>query len=335
MCGASVVSSQLAAQDTAAAPRSNVLQTPRGPVEFLGLERWTAAGLNDSLQKYAHYSLMQQDAHACGAVLRYTLHFPDAASLMIGDDPSHPKWIVTVTEPQDSARIHHRDLPEDTTGGRPEWAAIRAVNAAHGGIVGIALQIGSWADTAWAALPPQLRDSTARAAIRAFYAAHRSARDEQTALAVLQSDKNWYDREIAVGMLAFNFPSDDRTWKALSETMLESDGNVRFDAVYAMTNLASAGHRPHAWSDVSQPFHAVLDGTSQFVMPDAMALLTALTPDTAQARPLLQHGGHMLLAYASSQSTDYRDEALTLLRALSGKDFGTDVGKWQSWVASL
>jgi hypothetical protein len=337
--GTVMLTSQLTAQDTAAAgrQRGNVLQTPRGPVEFLGLERWTVAGLDDSLRKYAHYSLTEQGAHACGAVLRYKLHFPDAASILLSPtDGGKPTWLVTLTEPADSARIHHRDLPEGTTGGRPEWAAMRAVSRAHRGTLGTALQIGAWNDTAaWAALPAELRDSSARAAYRAFYEAHTSERDEQAAIAVLQRDSNWYDREIAVGLLFFNFPGDNRSWDALSQTMLESDGDVRFDAVYAMASLAAVGHRPQTWSGVSEAFHAVLDGTSQFVMPDAMALLNVLKPDSALAKPLLQGGGHMLLAYAGSGYTPFRDEALTLLRELSGKDFGADVGQWRSWVASL
>jgi len=92
---------------------SVVLRVPGRTVEVIGLRRWTLAMVQDSMAKYAPGESLA--SHACAAVLRYQLHFAEASAMtflgMSGD--SIERVVVSVVEPQDSARVHHRNLPPD------------------------------------------------------------------------------------------------------------------------------------------------------------------------------------------------------------------------------
>ena len=98
-------------------------------VEVIGLRRWTVAMLQDSLARYSPGDSLQ--SHSCAAVLRYKLHFADAAAMTIRMGAEPVRHVVIVREPQDSGRVHYRDLAMDTTEGRPEWSRLRSVMLAR------------------------------------------------------------------------------------------------------------------------------------------------------------------------------------------------------------
>ncbi len=81
--------------------------------------------------------------------------------------------------------------------------------------------------------------------------------------------------------------------------------------------------------------HAVLDGTSQMLMPQIIPLVLALHPNQEFASPLLKGGGQMLLSHAGSQNRTVRQPALALLVALVPKNYGRDMDQWAAWVRSL
>jgi hypothetical protein len=328
-----VSSGTLSGQGT---PIENVIQTPNGRVEVLGLQRWTIDGLEDSLRAHAGYDLRTDGVHACGAVLRYKLHFADAAAIEARDSANAPYWIVTVTEPQDSARIHHHFLPLDTVGGRPEWASARTIVKAHRSALMAYLWTAAYTNGAKEPSVP-LRtagDSQAVGQLRAFAAAHSGAVDEREAIEALRSDSSLYDRLLAVTILA-SFPQDDSVWGQLSQTLLESDGIVQGTSMAVLRAWVAAGRRPHDWLVIAPAVHAIFDGTSEFMMPELLRLFAQAKPDPSLAKPFLQNGGTLLLAYAGARLPMVRDAALGVLRSLSGKDFGTDVDQWQDWVRSL
>ncbi|HWZ57326.1 MAG TPA: hypothetical protein VNW46_00015 [Gemmatimonadaceae bacterium] len=319
-----------------AASSANVIETPNGRVEVLGLKRWTVDGLQDSLRAHAGYDLRTAGAHACGAVLRYKLHFADAASIEARDSAGAPYWIVTVTEPQDSARIHHHFLPLDTAGGRPDWASARSIVQVHPSAMMAYILSAAYANGAKA---PSLRlrtagDSAAVAELRTFTAERSGLSDEREAMAALQTDSSLNDRLVAVTILA-SFPQDDSAWAALSQSWLESDGIVKGTAMSALRGWVGAGKRPHDWVVVAPAVHAVFDGTSEFMMPELLHLFAQAKPDPALAKPFLRNGGTLLLAYAGAHLPSVRNAALGVLRSLSGKDFGTNVDQWRDWVRSL
>ena len=285
--------------------RENIVRTSSATVEVLGLRSWTIAMLNDSLRKYEGYDLTTKQAHACAATLRYKLGFPDAAAIMLPGTSTSAYWLVTLVEPQDSARVRYRKLPLDTTGGRPDWADARRMLKGQ--------------------------DSEG---LQTWLAAHKTAGDYAVALTVLQRDSNMLDRILALHLI-LPFLDDDRTWTALAEGLLESDGPVRGMAMQFLRGLTASGKKPKDLKSIFPALHAVLDGTSQMLMPQIIPLILALHPNQEFASPLLKGGGQMLLAHAGSQNRTVRQPALALLAALSPKNYGRDMDQWAVWVRSL
>jgi hypothetical protein len=165
-------------------------------------------------------------------------------------------------------------------------------------------------------------------------AAHATPADEGVAIQALRTAPNLYDRLTAMAILA-GFPQDDSAWAQVSQSILESDGPVQGAAVEVLQRWIKAGRRPHDWRVVAPAVHAVFDGTSEFMMPSMLTLVGSLPADTSLARPFLAHGGTMLLAYAGSHLPWARQSAIIVLRALSGKDYGTNVDQWRAWARSL
>jgi hypothetical protein len=293
----------------AQAPREpdRIVETQTATVEVLGLRQWTIAMLNDSLRKYEGYDLSTEGAHACAATLRYKLGFPDAAAIMLPGTPTKSYWVVTLVEPQDSNRVRYRKLPLDTTGGRPEWVEGRR----------------------------RLKNRKDPAALEQWFSEHTTSTEYETALTVLQRDSNMLDRILA-GRLAFQFlDHDDRAWTALAETLLESDGPVRGTGMQLLENAIASGKTPKDLNAIFPALHAVLDGSSQALMPEIIPLILALGPKESFAVPLLKNGGRMLLAHASAQHRLVRTSAIRLLAALSPKNYGRDIDQWTAWVRSL
>ena len=312
-----------------------VIESSTNTIEILGLRAWTLDMLNDSLRKKVGFDFNSADAHACAAELRYKLGFADAAAITFANrETGKSRTLVTLTEPQDSARIKYRDMPLDTLGGSAAWASARTILRTRPRVFQFAVMT-ALARTDTSRLPQSMwSDWWAIRETWGFLDANTTPAARHAAILALESEPNIYDRQIAAAILV-NFGKDDATWIALSQALLEREGSAKFVALLVMNALVSAKARPSDWSVVAPAVHAVLDGTSQFMMLDLMALLNKVKPGPAMSRPFLKGGGSMLLAYAGSGVPRARDPALDVLRSLRGKDLGKDINAWRKWVASL
>ena len=88
---------------TASPIRGQVVEAESGKVEFVGLEQWTVPTLVDTLRALEP----DRPLHACAVVLKQKLRFSDA-SVMSYPGESGMYTVVTVVEPQDSARVRYQ-----------------------------------------------------------------------------------------------------------------------------------------------------------------------------------------------------------------------------------
>ncbi len=309
-------------------PLSQTLKISGTTVEVIGLKKWNLKMLQDSLKKHD----ISLTSGMCAATMRYSLGFADAAVIGIKSEYR----LVTLTEPQDSSHIRYRPMPFDTTPGRAEWSEMEHLAKVFPEQFVLAVaKYPAYKDSAISALPPDLRkDSTAIRKLWNFIRAHNTPSDEKAAIMALKSASQVADRRTAMA-IAMNFPESDSVWAAVASGMIETDGPIKLLAADAIRGFIAAGHRPSSWEAIAPTVSAILNGTSQFMIFEAMDLVESIKPDSVLSKSLLKDGGSLLLAYASLQRPRYRERALTTLRTLSGKDFGADVSKWQAWVASL
>lgn len=321
--------------------RPAMLTVSNKQVEVLGLRRWTLAMIQDSLDKYAPGENLA--SHACAAVLRYKLGFADAASntftdQSVKDAAGRPLQRVTVSviEPQDSARVRSRFVPQDSTSPYEPWARVRELVRKHPQSVSLALQLGPrfQADTMAWFLASFSDDSAGMRAAWLFQSSYASDVDFEAARHLLEKSPDIFTRVSAVLVLG-GFGGRDATVHALVGAMLESDGYVKGFAGSALEAVTRDYPRKVNWKPVAPAVHAMLDGTSLFQMGSMLAALGASQVDTSYAAPFLANGGRMLLNYFQSAQPRNRDPARRLLIVLRGQDLGHDVETWRAWISSL
>src|SRR3954464_5099156 len=87
------------------------VETPAGPVEFVGLHRWTVQMIQDSMKVHAP----GQPLGHCAAVLR-SMGFPSPQALYMTSPDRPPSILVLLVEPQDSDLVHYRPWPTHSHG---------------------------------------------------------------------------------------------------------------------------------------------------------------------------------------------------------------------------
>lgn len=319
----------------AQATSSTILHAPGQTIEILGLSRWTADMLQDSLRKYVPGQTLE--SHSCAANLRYKLHFAEAAADVIRMSDSSRYIIVSVIEPQDSALVRHRVLPRDTTDSHSPWPLLVALardnpRALEGLVRERIVGRGS-------AMPPAMPEGvhldTARVRRAwAFLDAHRTSADAKAARRTLARAPNVYDRMAAIAILS-SFDQSDTTWWSLVATLREEEGSPRgFAAEVLQTFVSVVPHRVD-WRPAANDLHALLNGANLWDIRQVLTMLvyTGVTPQLAPA--LLRHGGHAVLMEAGAAQYAYRVAAHEFLRAISGRDYGDDFSAWAQWIAHL
>jgi hypothetical protein len=309
----------------------SVLQAGDLSVEVVGLRRWTVEMIQDSLARYSPGVSLQD--HACAAVLRYRLGFADAASTRFLDGPS-TYIVVSVVEPQDSARVRHRILPQDTIPVRREWAEAADVARRWPGFFQVAVLEYAAARPGRQPRFPPGADSAAVHRVWRFLRNHRGPRDFVHAADAISRDSSLYNRVVAAAILA-NFTHRDSAWWLLVDALRETEGPVRAIAGTVLASAAWAQPRKVDWGPAEPAIHAILDGTGLFELRNVMNWLPTMGADSRWNAEFLAGGGEMVLAYLQAEHAPTRESAHQFLVAMRGADLGTEVEPWRAWIASL
>lgn len=301
-------------------------------LEVLGLRLWTLAMVQDSLARYAPADSLQ--SHACAAVLRHTLGFADASSTTFIVEGVAPRIVVAVREPQDSGRVRYRMVKLDSTQSRADWRVASDVMQRRPDIFWPAMQHYLDPRRTVARTWRSAADSAKASALSRFLSNRTSHNDLRTATTVLATSANMYDRAVAALVVA-NFPARDEAWWALAEALREVDGPTK--AVAGQALLAMSRHHPRRvpWTSVAPGIHAMLDGTSLFMVPTLLEVLTRTQVGPADAGGFLRNGGDMLVRYLDSSEPSLVRRAHSLLVQLRGSDLGSSSQAWRDWIAAL
>lgn len=122
---------------------AQVVRTPQGVVEFIGLRSWTVDMIRDSMRVHAPGEPLCQ----CAGVLR-GLGFPAAAATGVGGDTT----VVLLVEPAFADRIQRRVVPADSTSPDRWPVAQRLLAVGRGHPWQSAVQLGDW----WTAAIPSV-----------------------------------------------------------------------------------------------------------------------------------------------------------------------------------
>ena len=312
---------------------AQVVVTPQGQVEFIGLKRWTVQMIRDSMAVHAPGKPLGQ----CAVVLR-NLGFPsaDAREVRIAGEPA--LTVVTLVEPEDSARVRPRPAPADSVADLPQWAPATRIFRGDNYAFQVALNLRGFRQDSISQAAEISRRRANESNVRVlwrFLDAHRSQRDLEHALRTLRSDANLANSAVALAILG-NFGERDAVWWRLLDVARDVRPGIAATAEQVLTRLVVTNPRRVDWAPAVPTLRSLLRGTNVFELTSVFGVLTTTKISPRLAPVLLRDGGgDLALAYMSARYPRGRDLARRFLIQLAGRDLGDDADVWASWIASF
>lgn len=317
---------------TASSGVGQVLDGPEGPVEFIGLERWTAQGLFDAIQQTAP----DQPLGACAATMKSALGFADAGVFgYLESTTSRSERYTVIIGIEDQARVRYRTAGSETIDLPESWQALASVADGDLGTLGMARELFDLRhDRETARKFAELFDSDLAAieGVWELIAALDGEQDRFLAHEILANDASWTSRAIAATVL-LNFGEHDAAWHDLVSATIDPIGQVSGAATSVLRSLVQMeSGRSVRWDAAREPIAAVLDGTNPFAFQEVVRALATTGIEPALGKQLIREAPDLLLAHVGAEHESTRESALSLLKAVSGEDFGADPEAWSEWL---
>lgn len=318
-----------------AATAAQILETPEGKVEFIGLHHWTPEQVRDTLA--ALRPDVPLTSGACAAVLQLQAGFPEAAvhGYSFADGIVEKHKLITLVEPEESDRVRFAPVPVDSSAPVDRWAEAYAILQGKAQAWNLAIQGRGRnpSPEAWSRLGI---DSTDYLEARSFLERHATEEDLKLALDILSHDRAGLNRVVAVGILS-GFPHREEAWHALVRAARGFGPQDWGRNAAALMISGTAREAPDSidWSPVSDDLAAILSGTNLFAFMPVLGLLaqTGLSPELT--RELLADGAPLVIDHLAAWSPMARGSARMFLEGVSGEQHGDDVVAWKAWIASL
>lgn len=307
-----------------------VVHSPQGPIEVIGLKRWTIRMLEDSLAAKAPGESLR--SHACASILQQKLGFPAAAVSVDFAPPTNggkptQNVLITLIEPSDSARVQVRSVTGKRSLPSNAWGALRAATTDSSGFrlndllfvmqfYGVARTAPDSAAATIRMIMPDLVPVAQR--IWAAVGTLTAPGDRAEALRTATGDPMWRNRVLAVSVLA-NFSSDDRAWHALAAAMRDSDLRVRDAAAAVLRDWSYRSARRVDWRPAQKDLRALLGGTNVWHYRLLLTALAKTEVAPSLAATLLGGNTEMLLAHLRASTASARTPAVELVQQLSGR----------------
>lgn len=318
---------------TASRGAAQVLAGPEGPVEFIGLEHWSASELLEAIRR----TTPGQPLHACAAVMTGQLGFADAAVRGYADSlerlESEPYTVIIGVE--DPARVRYRTAGSGTIDLPEPWQALKSVAEKNLGVLYMASQLSRFRDS-----PGMVRqlaepfglDPTALDRVWELIAVMDGEQDRLLAHEILANDASWSARATAMSVLV-NFSEHDAAWHDLISAMIDPDARVQAAADAALGGLTrSQKSRAVRWEAARESLMALLDGTNPYAFSTVLRVLVATGIEPTFGRQLIREAPDLLLAHVGAEHEKTRESAIDLLKTVSGEDFGADPEAWSEWL---
>lgn len=318
---------------TASRGAGQVLAGPEGPVEFVGLERWSASELLEAIQR----TNPDQPLHACAAVMTGQLGFADAAVRGYVDSSERlgSQGYTVVIGVEDRARVRYRTVGSGTIDLPEPWQALNSLAQKDFGALSMASQLSRFRDS-----PEMVRklaesfgfDPAALDRVWELIRAMDGEHDLLLAHEILADDASWSARATAVSALV-NFSEHDAAWHDLISALIDPDARVQAAADAALQGLTQLqGSRPVRWNAARESLMALLDGTNPSAFSTVLRVLAVTEIEPTFGRQLIRQAPNLLLAHVGAEHETTRESAIDLLKTVSGEDFGADPEAWSEWL---
>ncbi len=196
--------------------QAQIVETSKGKVEFIGLEKWTTELIQEKLAYKSPDSF-----HFCAADLKSKLGFADA-SVTLDSENGKMYTIITVVEPERAGQVNYKPKPTGSVAIPDSWKSLMKLVEMRR-ILNEILDYGSTFNKLIKTEKPLLDD--ADTTWWKLLQERSSKEDFQIELKVLSEDKEFKNRSTAA-LLLTNFHEKDAAWLALMKGVRDKDGRV-------------------------------------------------------------------------------------------------------------
>ncbi|MYD44916.1 MAG: hypothetical protein F4W92_00980 [Gammaproteobacteria bacterium] len=327
---------------------AEVLEGPRGPVEFVGLEEWTPSDLYEAIQE----TEPDKPFHACAAVMISELEFPAAAAfgyIKQGEDGAMEMHTVVIGV-EKSTHVRYRTVGSENTELPETWQELQTAVEDNFPLVAIAAYVRYLlAEPATAIQLTELSDEEVLETSHEFAEMFGSSiesfdlvskfideldynTDHELALQVHERAESWSARFVATIVLA-HFHEEEVSWHAIAESLIDPARQVRDVAGKLLEGLVRAEKTvPVQWRQARETLLAILGGTNPWDFNRTLDALIATEIDSEFAREIVQERPKLLLDAVAVIHEGFRESAHSFLTTISHSDFERDVEAWANWI---
>jgi hypothetical protein len=314
---------------------AQVVDTPEGTVEFIGLEEWTVEKIKAVMAEKAP----NQPLGMCAAVLVEKVGFASASAKGIGKVNGKDYTVVTLVEPQKAQLLKEKPEPENSLPNDEKWRQgieLRAKNrqAFHIGLDFYSAFLKSDNVKVNKLLSDLPQFAEHFKTLWQFLKMQNTPADFDKAIWTLNNDGNWRNRLFAAAVLA-NFADKDLTWWTLMDAQRDSFHAVATTASQVLFSLLDHNPRKINWAPAVHSVRYMVNGTNVFLFTKALQALTKTNINPELRKILLKENSQLLLAHLGANYKPDAEVARNFLKHLSGKDFGFEVDKWDRWIKEV
>lgn len=313
---------------------AQIVDTPEGKVEFIGLDRWNVEKIKAVMAEKAPGKPLGQ----CAAVLEQ-IGFPSASSASVGKIDGKEYQVVTLVEPHNANLLKEKPEFSDSLPDAEKWREGIEILTKSNRVFQSGLHLyplflkGETAqvDKQLANLP---NDAEKIKVFFQFLNEQRTAADRDYAVWTLTNDGNLRNRMIAVAVLA-NFADSDLSWWTLLDAQRDPFDSVAATASQVLNALSIHNPRPVNWSPAVHTIRYLVNGTNVFLFTPTLRVLTRTSINPQLAKLVLKDQSHLLLAHLGAHYRPDAEASQKFLVQLSGQDFAYNTDKWRQWVEQL
>lgn len=300
---------------------SQSVQTENGVVEFLGLKKWNCSKLVDTLKSIDPNGYL----HACAAILTQNLHFADA-SVSTYRNKDSLYTVVTVIEPEDSARVNYRSISNNKIVTNNDWGAFRPY-LEDPNIVQIGIQFYGYIlleeYDKYKAKIENFKDYIDINKIKEFWfllSKHKTKIDKVEAIKIINSDSNKLNRIIATLILS-NFSDSEESWLNLVKALRDPDQEVRLVANATLNMFSNVFERDIDWTPAFESLHYLLNGTNLLSFTTLLDVLRKTNITSELGAKLLKQNTELILTYFNAENDKIREKAKIFLSHIYKHNF--------------
>ncbi|WP_456408852.1 hypothetical protein [Caldithrix abyssi] len=307
---------------------AQVIDTPDGKVEFIGLRRWSVEKIIDTLAVIAPGVSIDR----CAGLLKEA-GFPEASLFKYSWKNGKMYSVITIVEPEYARFVKYKTFTDSISEELPQWKGLIDIYRRNPFEMQLALNF--WQKDLNALKESKFTEALSSDRIRLIQskiASYNTQKDKELAIWILNNDPLWINRAMAAVVL-INFPQSDLVWWSLMDALRDANARVSSMAISVLNHFSQFHPEPVTWSPLSATLYYLLNGTNLFAFPTVLRVLTKTNFSDSLLVPLIsQTEGYLIFAYLKANNEKERQLAYEFLVSATGKDFGYDGRKWWEYL---